>query len=164
MEALGLALAGVVGEIVDETIRARKEPPMPPWRGSAETAESASSTSQMCGPTPGSRGQVHPAVRTKLPHHHADRCAFRRRRRSVPPFGRAYPRRSPPAGLRSTSYSGRCQTEMWLRLVLVKASRFQPLHRSRKAIPARRAMRSNSDGHTLRNGAEKDLVWPSTNQ
>ena len=59
-------------------------------------------------------------------------------------------------------YSDFCQTEMWLRLSLVKGSRFQSLHRSRKAIPARRAMRSNSDGHTLRNGAEKVLVSPST--
>ena len=47
---------------------------------------------------------------------------------------------------------------------LVKGSRFQSLHRSRNAIPARRAMRSSSDGHTLRNGAEKVLVSPSTNQ
>jgi hypothetical protein len=62
------------------------------------------------------------------------------------------------------SYAGFCQTETWLRLLLVKGSRFQSLHRSRKAIPARRAMRSNSDGHTLRNGAEKVLVSPPTNQ
>ena len=65
---------------------------------------------------------------------------------------------------RSTIYSGFCQTEIWLRLVLVKGSRFQSLHRSRKAIPATRAMRSNSDGHTLRNGTEKVFVSPSTNQ
>ena len=58
------------------------------------------------------------------------------------------------------TYSVFCQTEMWLRLLLVKGSRFQSLHRSRNAIPARRAMRSNSDGHTLRNGAEKVLVSP----
>ena len=69
-----------------------------------------------------------------------------------------------PTGRSGARYSGFCQTEMWLRLVLVKGSRFQSLHRSRKAIPARRAMRSNSDGHTLRNGAEKVLVSPSKNQ
>ena len=40
-----------------------------------------------------------------------------------------------------------CQTEIWLRLSLVKGSRFQSLHRSCNVIPARRAMRSNSDGH-----------------
>jgi hypothetical protein len=62
------------------------------------------------------------------------------------------------------SYLGFCQTEIWLGLVLVKNSRFQLLHRSRKAIPARRAMRSSSDGHTFRNGAENVLVSPSTNQ
>jgi hypothetical protein len=39
-----------------------------------------------------------------------------------------------------------CQTEMWLRLSAVKGSRFQLLQRPRNDIPARRAMRSNSDG------------------
>ena len=33
-------------------------------------------------------------------------------------------------------------------LSLVKGSRFQPLQRSRKVIPASRAIRSSSDGHT----------------
>ena len=73
-------------------------------------------------------------------------------------------RQSRPAESASDDYSGFCQTEMWLRLELVKGSRFQSLHRSRRAIPARRAMRSNSDGHTLRNGAEKDVMSPSMNQ
>ena len=41
-----------------------------------------------------------------------------------------------------------CQTETWLVLSPVKGSRFQSAHRSRKVIPASRAMRSNSDGHT----------------
>ena len=40
------------------------------------------------------------------------------------------------------------QTETWLLLSLVKGSRFQPLQRSRKVIPASRAIRSSSDGHT----------------
>jgi hypothetical protein len=39
-------------------------------------------------------------------------------------------------------------TEMWLLLSLVKGSRFQSLQRSRKVIPASRAIRSSSDGHT----------------
>jgi hypothetical protein len=33
-------------------------------------------------------------------------------------------------------------------LSLVNGSRFQPLHRSRKVLPAIRAIRSSSDGHT----------------
>ena len=37
-------------------------------------------------------------------------------------------------------------------LSLVNGSRFQPLQRSRKLIPAIRAIRSSSDGHTKRNG------------
>ena len=40
------------------------------------------------------------------------------------------------------------QTETWFLLSLVKGSRFQPLQRSRKVIPATRAIRSSSDGHT----------------
>jgi hypothetical protein len=57
-----------------------------------------------------------------------------------------------------------CQTETWLLLSLVKGSRFQSLQRSRKVIPASRAMRSSSDGHTWR--CDDDLVssCPSTTQ
>ncbi len=40
------------------------------------------------------------------------------------------------------------QTVMCLVLSLVNGSRFQPLQRSRKFIPASRAIRSSSDGHT----------------
>ena len=39
-------------------------------------------------------------------------------------------------------------TETWLVLSLVNCSRPQPAQRSRKAIPAMRAIRSSSDGHT----------------
>ena len=87
------------------------------------------------------------------------RCNDWRRQVQRAPCAAASARRSA-----SDDYSGFCQTEMWLRLELVKGSRFQSLHRSRTAIPARRAMRSNSDGHTLRNGAEKDVVSPFMNQ
>ena len=41
-----------------------------------------------------------------------------------------------------------CHTEMWLLLSLVKGSRFQLLQRSRRVIPASRAMRSSSAGQT----------------
>lgn len=40
------------------------------------------------------------------------------------------------------------QTETCSRLSLVKDSRFQVLQRSRKVMPASRAIRSNSDGQT----------------
>lgn len=40
------------------------------------------------------------------------------------------------------------QIEMCIVLSLVKGSRSQPLQRSRKVIPAMRAIRSSSDGHT----------------
>jgi hypothetical protein len=49
-------------------------------------------------------------------------------------------------------------------LSLVKGSRFQPLQRSRKLIPAIRAIRSSSDGYTKRNGDEKISSWPSMTQ
>ncbi len=39
-------------------------------------------------------------------------------------------------------------TETCLVLSLVKGSRFQPLQRSLRVIPARRAIKSSSDGHT----------------
>jgi len=47
-----------------------------------------------------------------------------------------------------SSYAVFSQTEMWLLLALVKGSRFQSLQRSRKVMPASRAIRSSSDGHT----------------
>lgn len=40
------------------------------------------------------------------------------------------------------------QTDMCFLLSLVKGSRFQPLQRSRSDIPASRAIRSSSAGHT----------------
>jgi hypothetical protein len=43
---------------------------------------------------------------------------------------------------------GFLQTETCLVLSLVNGSRFQPLQRSRSVIPASRAIRSSSDGHT----------------
>jgi len=43
-------------------------------------------------------------------------------------------------------------------------SRFQSLQRSRKVIPARRAMRSSSLGQTYRNGAEKVSSSPPSTQ
>jgi hypothetical protein len=48
-----------------------------------------------------------------------------------------------------------CQTEMCLLLRLVNGSRVQSLQRSRSVIPARRAIRSSSDGHTYLNGIER---------
>ena len=44
--------------------------------------------------------------------------------------------------------AGFSQTETCLRLSLVNGSRFQPPQRSRSVIPASRAIRSSSDGHT----------------
>ena len=43
-----------------------------------------------------------------------------------------------------------CQTETCALLALVNGSRFQSLQRSRRVIPASRAMRSSSEGHTYR--------------
>jgi hypothetical protein len=45
-------------------------------------------------------------------------------------------------------YVGFSHTEMWLKLPLVKRARCQLLQRSRRVIPASRAMRSSSDGQT----------------
>jgi hypothetical protein len=44
--------------------------------------------------------------------------------------------------------AGFSQTETCFVLSLVNGSRFQPLQRSRNVIPASRAIRSSSDGHT----------------
>ena len=49
-------------------------------------------------------------------------------------------------------------------LSLVNGARDQSLQRSRNDMPASRAIRSSSDGHTERNGAEKVSNWPSTTQ
>src|ERR671910_175206 len=46
--------------------------------------------------------------------------------------------------------AGFSQTETWLSLSLVNGSRVQPLQRSRSCIPASRAIRSSSAGHTER--------------
>jgi hypothetical protein len=56
------------------------------------------------------------------------------------------------------------QTETWFLLLLVKGSRIQSLQRSRKVMPASRAIRSSSDGQTYRCGDEKVSSWPSTTQ
>jgi len=55
----------------------------------------------------------------------------------------------------SPQTTGFCQTETCLSLSLVNGSRFHPPQRSRSSIPASRAMRSSSEGHTYRNGNEK---------
>jgi hypothetical protein len=57
------------------------------------------------------------------------------------------------AGLRpreryGPSPAGFSQTETWPVLSLVNGSRLQPLQRSRRVIPASRAIRSSSAGHT----------------
>jgi hypothetical protein len=57
---------------------------------------------------------------------------------------------------------GFSQTEMCLRLSLVNGSRRQPLQRSRSPSPARRAIRSSSDGQTYRKGIEDFSNTPST--
>jgi hypothetical protein len=44
--------------------------------------------------------------------------------------------------------AGLSQTETWFRLSPVKGSRFQPLLRSRKRMPASSAIKSSSDGQT----------------
>ena len=49
---------------------------------------------------------------------------------------------------RRPAHAGFSQTETCLLLSLVNGSRFQPLQRSRSVIPARRAIRSSSAGHT----------------
>ena len=49
---------------------------------------------------------------------------------------------------RAHAEAGFSQTEMCFVLSLVNGSRFQPLQRSRSVIPARRAIRSSSAGHT----------------
>ena len=59
-----------------------------------------------------------------------------------------------PAPQVTARYVGFSQTEMWLRLSLVKGARCQSLQRSRNVIPASRAMRSSSDGHRYRCGDE----------
>jgi hypothetical protein len=45
-------------------------------------------------------------------------------------------------------YGAFTHTETWLGLSLVKGARCQSLHRARNVIPASRAMRSSSEGHT----------------
>ena len=53
------------------------------------------------------------------------------------------------------------QTETCLRLSPVNGFLLQSSHRSRSRIPARRAIRSSSDGHTYRNGIELYSPRPS---
>lgn len=52
------------------------------------------------------------------------------------------------AGVQDPDYVTLCQTETCSRLSLVKGCRLQVLQRSRRVIPARRAIRSSSEGHT----------------
>ena len=54
------------------------------------------------------------------------------------------------------------QTETCDRQSPVKGSRFHPPQRSRRVIPASRAIRSSSPGHTYRKGSEKISSSPST--
>ena len=49
-------------------------------------------------------------------------------------------------------------------LSLVKGSRFQPPQRSRSDIPASRAIRSSSAGHTYRKGGANTSTLPSAIQ
>ncbi len=51
-------------------------------------------------------------------------------------------------GVPARVYADFSQTETCVVLSLVNGSRCQPLQRSRKAIPASRAIRSSSDGQT----------------
>ncbi len=51
-------------------------------------------------------------------------------------------------GANDHGFGGFSQTETWLWLSPVNGVRFQSAHRSRRLIPASRAMRSSSDGHT----------------
>jgi hypothetical protein len=51
-------------------------------------------------------------------------------------------------GRRRDQDAGVSQTETWFRDSPVKGSRFQPLHRSRKRMPASSAIKSSSDGQT----------------
>ena len=53
-----------------------------------------------------------------------------------------------PAGPGARRYGAFCHTEMWLLLSPVNGARCQSLQRSRKVMPASRAIRSSSDGHT----------------
>lgn len=45
-------------------------------------------------------------------------------------------------------YSVFCQTETWEVLSSVNGSRAQPAHRSRRVMPAKRAIKSSSEGQT----------------
>lgn len=60
------------------------------------------------------------------------------------------------------SLDGFSQTETCWALSLVNGCRCQPLHRSRRLIPASSAIRSSSAGHTYRNGTERRSSRPST--
>jgi hypothetical protein len=72
----------------------------------------------------------------------------------------AYMRSHPLARL-IAGYVAFSHTEMCVRLPRSKASRCHPPHRFRSRIPARRAMRSSSDGQTYRCGEEKVRSSPS---
>jgi hypothetical protein len=50
--------------------------------------------------------------------------------------------------LTDTAAGGFSHTDTWLVLSLVKGARAQSLQRSRRVMPARRAIRSSSDGQT----------------
>jgi hypothetical protein len=52
------------------------------------------------------------------------------------------------AGGRRRDQEGVAQTETCFRLSPVKGSRFHPLHRSRRRMPASSAIKSSSDGQT----------------
>src|SRR5262249_35086843 len=56
---------------------------------------------------------------------------------------------------------GFCQTETCLVESAEKGERFQSAHRSRSSRPARRAMRSSSEGKTERNGIDRRSHTPS---
>jgi hypothetical protein len=58
--------------------------------------------------------------------------------------------------------AGFSQTETCLRLSFVNGSRFHPLQRSRRRIPASCAIRSSSEGHVYRKGTERRSTLPST--
>jgi hypothetical protein len=57
-------------------------------------------------------------------------------------------RRAQRAGTHPMAKSCFCQTETCCLLSLVKGSRFQPPQRSRRVMPASRAIKSSSAGHT----------------
>jgi hypothetical protein len=65
---------------------------------------------------------------------------------------------------RSAAAAGFSQTDTWVVLALVNGARVQSLQRACNDIPASRDIRSSSDGHTWRNGAERVSSWPSTTQ